>query len=76
MKEWKILLVMEVEWRIFRIQRKLINWLVGKGVKLNSTILCFINRSLDNHMVALTENRLEYEQITGQIIQYYKRDEI
>jgi hypothetical protein len=27
-------------------------------------------------MVALSENRLQYEKITGQIIQYYKRDEI
>ncbi len=76
MKEWKILLVMEFEWRIFRVQRKLINWLVGKGLKLNSTILCFVNRSLDKHVVALTKNRFLYEQSTGQIIQYYKRDEI
>lgn len=76
MKEWRILFVLEFEWRVFRIQRKLINWLVGRGIKLNSTILCLINRSLDNHMVILTEYRFRYEQITGEIIQYYKRDEI
>jgi hypothetical protein len=76
MKEWRILLILEFEWRIFRLHRKLINWLVGKGVKLNSTILCLINRSLDNLIVILAENRLRYEQITGQIIQYYKRDEL
>ncbi len=76
MREWRILLVLELEWRMSRIQRKLINWLVGKGIKLNSKILCLINRSLDNRLVILTENSHRYEQITGQIIQYYKRDEI
>ncbi len=76
MKEWRILLVLEYEWRLFRVHRKLINWLVGKGMKLNSAVLCFINRSLDNHVVILSENRQRYEQITGQIIQYYKRDEL
>lgn len=76
MKELKLLLLLEIEWRIFRIQRKLINWLVGKGFKLNSKILCFINDSLDNYVVALAENRHQYEQITGQIIQYYNHDKI
>ncbi len=76
MKELKLLLLLEFEWRMFRVQRKVINWLVGKGFKLSSRILCFINHSLDNYMVALAENRHQYEQITGQIIQYYKRDEI
>lgn len=76
MKEWKLLMLLEFEWRIFRIQRKLINWLVGKGIKLSSGILCFINRRLDHFMVSLTENRHQYEKITGQIIQYYKQDKI
>jgi hypothetical protein len=76
MKELKLLLLLEIEWRIFRIQRKLINWLVGKGFKLSSKILCFINNSLDNYVVALAENRQEYEQITGQIIQYYNHNKI
>lgn len=76
MKEWRILLILEFEWRVFRIHRKLLHWLIGNGMKLNSPILCSINRSLDNHVVILTQNRERYEQLTGQIIQYYKRDEL
>lgn len=76
MKEWRLLLLLEFDWRMFKIHRKLINWLVKRGMKLSSPILCMINRSLDNYGVELARQRHIYESITGQVIQYYKRDEI
>ena len=76
MKEWRMLLLLEFEWRVFRIYRKLINWMVHRKIRLTSPILCMVNNWLDNSVVQLTRNRLAYEQITGQIIRYYKRDEI
>ncbi|MDF2484137.1 MAG: hypothetical protein K0R46_305 [Herbinix sp.] len=76
MKEWRILLLLEFEWRMFRVFRRLINWLVKKGMRLSSPILCMINRSLDYYGAALARQGNLYESITGEIIRYYKRDEI
>jgi hypothetical protein len=76
MKEWRILLSLEFEWRMFRFYRRLVNWLVKRGVRLSSPVLCRINNSLDNFGVSLARHRIRYEAITGEIIQYYKGDEI
>ena len=76
MKEWRILLLLEYEWRVIRIFRKLINWLVKRRMKLSSPILCSINRGLDHQMVKLAVNQRLYESLSGQIIMYYKHDEI
>jgi hypothetical protein len=75
MKEWRILLSLEFEWRMFRFYRKLVNWLVRRGLKLSSPILCLVNNNLDNYGVSLARHRRSYENMTGEIIQYYKRDE-
>lgn len=75
-KEWRILLLLEFEWRVFRIYRKLINWLVRRRMRLTSPILCWINKCLDNCSVVMFRNRQSYEQLTGQIIRYYKQDEV
>lgn len=76
MKEWRILLLLEIEWRMFKVHRRLINWLVRRGMKLSSPILCRINRSLDYYGVSMARQRKQYESVTGEIIRYYKRDEI
>ena len=76
MREWRILLSLEFEWKMFKLNRKLINWLVKRGIKLSSPVLCMVNRSLDYYGVSLARHRNMYENMTGEIIQYYKRDEI
>ncbi len=75
MKQWRILLSLEFEWRMFKLYRKLVNWLVKRGIKLSSPILCLVNNMLDNYGVSLAEHRRRYESLTGEIIRYYKRDE-
>ena len=74
MKEWRILLLLEFNWKMFRLHRKLVNWLVKKGMKLSSPVLCLINRKLDHYGVSLAKNGRTYERITGETIRYYKRD--
>lgn len=76
MEQWRILLSLEFEWRMFKFYRKLVNWLVRRGIRLSSPILCLINNKLDNYGVLLARHRSSYESMTGEIIQYYKRDEI
>ncbi|MDF2942698.1 MAG: hypothetical protein K0S01_1556 [Herbinix sp.] len=76
MNVWRVLFLLEYEWRVFRIYRKLINWLVKRGMKLSSPILCKIKRKLDNHNMNLMELKRKYEKQTGQVIIYYKCDEI
>jgi hypothetical protein len=75
-KEWRILIFMELQWRVFRFIRKLVNWLVRKKVRLTSPILCRMNQCLDHCSVILFRNKQAYEQITGHIIRYYKKDEV
>lgn len=76
MREWRILLLLEFQWRMFKVHRRMINWLVGKGMKLSSPVLCMINRRLDNCGVSMARQRNRYESITGEVIKYYKQDEI
>ncbi|MGF7142574.1 hypothetical protein HNQ56_000992 [Anaerotaenia torta] len=76
MKEWRILLFLEFDWRMFKFYRKLVNWLVKKGMKLSSPILCMINQGLDYCGVEMVRKQRIYERLTGQVIRYYKSDEI
>jgi len=76
MREWRILLLLELEWRMFKVHRRMINWLVRRGMKLSSPILCMINRQLDNCGVSMARQRNQYESITGEVIKYYKQDKI
>jgi hypothetical protein len=76
MRVWRVLLLLEYEWRVFRIYRKFVNWLVKRGMKLSSPVLCKIKRRLDKHDINLVELKRIYEKQTGQVIIYYKCDEI
>ena len=76
MKAWRILLLLEFNWRMFKLHRKLVHWLVKKGTKLSSPVLCLLNRRLDRFGVSLAKNGRTYEKITGETIRYYKRDVI
>jgi len=76
MKNWVILLSLEYEWRVFRYYRKLINWLVKKGIKLSSPLVCKINKIVDRHCALLTKKEKLYEKMTGIVIAYYKHDKI
>jgi hypothetical protein len=76
MRVWRVLLLLEYEWRVFRIYRKFVNWLVKRGMKLSSPVLCKIKRRLDKHDINLIELKRIYEKQTGQVIIYYKCDEI
>jgi hypothetical protein len=76
MKVWRVLLLLEYEWRVFRIYRKVINWLVKKGMRLSSPVLCIIKRRMDKHDINLIELKEFYEKQTGQVIIYYKCDHI
>jgi hypothetical protein len=76
MKIWRTLLLLEYEWKVFRIYRKFINWLVGKGMRLSSPVLCKIKSRLDKHYIVLIKLQNRYEKQTGQAISYYKWDKI
>ncbi len=75
MKEWRVLVSLEYEWRTFRLYRKVINWLIKRGMSLSSPILCYINRRLDIHAVLLPELKTLYESQTGKIIIFYNCDD-
>lgn len=71
MKEWRVLVSLEYEWRIFRIYRKITNWFIGKGFKLSSRILCALSKKMDKHGVLVSEMKHVYENQTGKIIVFY-----
>ncbi len=76
MKAWRILLLLEFNWRMFKLHRKLVHCLVNKGMRLSSPVLCLVNRRLDRYGVSLAKNGRTYEKITGETIRYYKSDVI
>ena len=75
MKEWKVLVILEYEWRVFRSYCKLLNWLVKQGMKLSSPILCFLNQRIDKHSLLVSAWKSDYEKLTGKIIVFYKCDD-
>lgn len=75
MKEWRVLVLLEYEWRAFRLYRKFINCLVKKGMALTSPVLCFLSKRLDKHDILITRLKTFYENRTGKIIVFYKCDE-
>lgn len=75
MKNWRVLLTIEYEWRVFRIYRKVINRLIKKRMKLSSPILCGLNRRLSQHSIMVTKMKDLYEKQTGHVILFYKCDD-
>jgi hypothetical protein len=75
MKKWKLLVLLEYEWRVFRLYRKLINWLVRKKFKLTSPVLCFLVKRLDKHGILISKLKYIFETQTGIKLVFYKCDE-
>lgn len=76
MKMHMIVLRMECNWRIFRLLRKLLNYMVRKGMRLSSFIVCLFSRLLDNCYADLLRCKEIYEEEIGVKITFYKRNVI
>ncbi len=72
MKEWRVLINLEYEWRVFRSYHKVINWLVKRHMSLSSPVLCFLNKKLDYHAMLIPGLKARYEKQTGKIVVFYK----
>jgi len=75
MNEWKLLLLLEYKWRVFRLYRKLLNYLLRKKVSLTSPLLCFITKKLDKNGMMISQLKYSYEMQTGVKLVFYKCDE-
>ena len=73
MKEWRVLVNLEYEWRIFRFYGNVLNWFVKNGMKLSSPVLCFLNRKLDKHCLSITDRKNIFEKQTGEVIVFYSK---
>jgi len=71
MREWRVLVGLEYEWRIFRIYSKLIHWFIKKKLKLTSPILCLLSKKIDKHGISVSEMKHLYENKTGKIVVFY-----
>ena len=70
----KILLRMEYNWRIYRLLRKILNYMVGKGMKLNSLFVYSLSRRLEDCYDEILKYKDIYETKTGITITFYKRN--
>lgn len=75
MREWKLLMLLEYKWRIFRLYRKLLNYLLERRVSLTSPVLCFIAKKLDEYGMLISRLKCNYEMQTGVKLVFYKCDE-
>jgi hypothetical protein len=76
MSEQRLLFRLEYEWRVFRFYRKVMNYLVRRGMSLSSPILCYIKNRLDKHYFIIMNMKRIYEKQTGESIAFYKCDDI
>jgi hypothetical protein len=74
MEDWRVLVTLEYEYRAFRLYRNIVYWLIKNGMKLSSPVLCYLNRKLDQHAIAIPGLKNLYERQTGRIIVFYKCD--
>ena len=72
MKRWRLLVSLEVEWRVFRFYNNIITLLVHRGVKLSSPILCFLSKRMDKHVIQIHSKKNLFEKQSGQIVVFYK----
>lgn len=73
MKEQKIIAQMEYKWRIFRILRKILHWMIKYRVKYTSPSVCYISKIISNYFVDLLELQQRYEECTGNTVRYYRK---
>ena len=66
----------EYKWRIFRTFRKLLNFMVGQGMKYSSVSVCLINRIVGHELADLIELQKRVEEGTSIKIDYYRKYEI
>jgi hypothetical protein len=71
MKTWKILVCLEVEWRILRYYRRLMNLLIKRRLHLSSPPLCFLSKKMDKHGILISSLKMRYENMTGKIVVFY-----
>lgn len=70
-----MLILLEYEWRLFRLYRKIVIWLIKKKIKLTSPLLCFLTKRLDKHGIIISELKYIFETHTGIKLVFYKCDE-
>lgn len=75
MRRWKLLILLEYKWRVFRLYRKLLHLLVGRNVSLTSPILCFLAKRLDKYGILISKLKYNFESQTGVKLVFYKCDE-
>lgn len=71
MKDWRVLVGLEYEWRLFRFYRKIMNFAIKRGVKLTSPVLCILSKKMDKHGVLVSQLKHSYEIQTGKIVVFY-----
>jgi hypothetical protein len=74
MKEWKLLVLLEYKWRVFRLHQKILYWLVENNMKLTSPILCFLAKRLDKYGILISRLKYIFETQTGVKLVFYKCD--
>jgi hypothetical protein len=72
MKRWRVLVSLELEWRVFRFYNCIITSLVNRGVKLSSPILCFLSKRMDKHIIKVYSRKNLFEKQSGKIVVFYK----
>ncbi len=74
-RNW-LILKMEYKWRSYRFFRRMLNYMIKKGMRYSSTLVCLVNRIDDNQLADLMELKSKYERDTGVRIEYYNRYQI
>lgn len=72
MKRWRVLVSLEMEWRVFRFYNRIITVLVNRGIKLSSPILCFLSKRMDKHIMLIYSKKSVFEKQSGKIVVFYK----
>jgi hypothetical protein len=72
MKPWRLVVSLEVEWRVFRFYNSIITSLVNRGVKLTSPILCFLSKRMDKHILLVQTKKTLFEKQSGKTVVFYK----
>jgi hypothetical protein len=71
MEKFKLVLALEIRWRLVLYYRKRIKKLLNKGEKLSSESVVRLSIKIDNQINHIIDDRTKYEVMTHHVLKFY-----
>jgi hypothetical protein len=71
MGKYRLMIVLEVRWRLVLHYRKRIGKLIKNGEKLNAASVVHLGKKINKHLNSILDSQARYEAITRKVLKFY-----